>query len=54
MDSQRLKISQDLEKSACSHDPKTNEAGGGPRELLYDISALRPLQDPRKAYLRPC
>ena len=44
---------QDLEKSACSRDPKTKEARGGPKELLTDISALCPLQDPREAYLRP-
>ena len=44
---------QDLEKSTCSRDPKTNEARGGPKELLTDISALCPLQDPREAYLRP-
>ena len=45
--------SQDLEKSACSRDPKTRKARGGPKELSTDISALCPLQDPREAYLRP-
>ena len=49
----RLKISKDLEKSACGRDPKTNEARGGPKKLSTDISALCPLQDPREAYLRP-
>ena len=33
-------------------DPKINKARGGPKELLTDISALCPLQDPREAYLR--
>ena len=45
--------SQDLEKSACGHDPKTRKARGGPKELSTDISALCPLQDPREAYLSP-
>ena len=49
----RLKILQDLEKSACGRDPKTNKARGGPKELLTDIYDLYPLQDPREAYLRP-
>ena len=44
--------SQDLEKSACSCDPKINEAREGPKELSINISALRPLQDPRETYLR--
>ena len=44
---------QDLEKSACGRDPKTNKSRGGPKELSTDISALCPLQDPREAYLRP-
>ena len=43
---------QDLEKSDCGRDPKTNKARGGPKELSTDISALCPLQDPREAYLR--
>ena len=45
--------SQDLEKSACSRDPKANEAREGPKELSTDISALYHLQDPQEAYLRP-
>ena len=45
--------SQDLEKTACGRDAKTNEARGGPKELSTDIFALCPLQDPRVAYLRP-
>ena len=44
---------QDLEKSACGCDPKTNKTCGGPKELSTDISSLCPLQDPREAYLRP-
>ena len=43
--------SQDLEKSACGCDPKTRKARGGSKELSTYISALCPLQDPRKAYL---
>ena len=35
--------SQDLEKSACSRDPKTRKARGEPEELSTDISALCPL-----------
>ena len=34
--------SQDLEKSACSRDPKTDKARGKPKELSTDISALVP------------
>ena len=48
----RLKISQDLKKSACSRDPKSNQARGGPKELSINISALCPLQDLRETYLR--
>ena len=44
---------QDLKKSACGRDPKTNKARGGPKKLSTDISALFSLQDPREAYLRP-
>ena len=43
---------QDLEKSACSHDLKTNQACGGLKDLSTDISALYPQQDPREAYMR--
>ena len=44
--------SQDLEKSACGRNPKTNEARGGPKKLSTNISALCPLQDPQEANLR--
>ena len=43
---------QDLEKTTCNRNPKTNKARGGPIKLSTDISALCPLQDPREAYLR--
>ena len=45
--------SQDLKKSACGRDSKTNKARGRRKKLSTDISALCPLQDPREAYLRP-
>ena len=45
--------SQDLEKSACSCNPKADEASRGPKELSTDISAMCLLQDPQKAYLHP-
>ena len=41
---------QDLEKSACSRDPKADEARGRPKQLLIDISSLCPLQDKRLIY----
>ena len=44
--------SQDLQKSACSHDPKTRSSWGT-QKLSTNISALCPLQDPREAYLCP-
>ena len=42
---------QDQKKSTCSYDPKAQEAHGGPKKLLTNISALCPLQDLQKAYL---
>ena len=49
----RLKIFQVLEKGACGRDPQISKARGGPKKLSTDVSALCPLQDPLKAYLRP-
>ena len=43
----------DTDKSACSRDPKANEARGVPIELSTNSSALCPLRDPRGAYLCP-
>ena len=44
---------QDRKKSAFSSEPKTDETRDGPKKLLTNISALCPLQDPRKTYLHP-
>ena len=45
---------QDLENNTCSHNHKADEASGGFKELLTNISALCLLQDLQKAYLHPC
>ena len=49
----RLKIPKIWRRALVVAIPKTRKARGGPKELLTDISALFPLQDPREAYLRP-
>ena len=36
---------EDLEKSACGHNPKADEASRGPKELSTDIPALCLLQN---------
>ena len=38
---------QDLEKSACSLDPKADKASRGPKELSVNISALPPTRSSR-------
>ena len=45
--------SQDLEKTACTPNPKTDEVRRGPKKLSTNILALCLLQDLREAYLRP-